>query len=114
MAFGEPSEEFAYSCFREFMVSMGKSFATSGNSTATPSDPRVREDGMGMDTFQVSSWASGKIRPNRAIIKQKHIPSTGLDCVDLARHRRCMWTRMNVRTAGKCHWVDNVTLRGGS
>ena len=56
-----------------------------GNETATRLGLCAREAGMRMDTFQVSSWASGKILPNRTMIRQKHIPTIGLDCEDLTR-----------------------------
>jgi len=66
--------------------------STLGNETETRWEPNDREDGVRTDGHQVSCWATGRILPNRTMIRQKHIPSIGLDCGDLARlvheHRR--------------------------
>ena len=80
--------------------SMGRSFGpltftsrrilTSGNETMIRSDLRIRE------VCHVSSWATGKIWPNRTVIKQKHIPNIGLNCRGLAR-----WVRERRRTCGQ-------------
>jgi len=116
MIFGKSSEGSMYSCFWDTKVSTAEPLEPLTNTSrctltwvserADWSDTGARELGVRADVCQVSSWVLGRMRPNRTMIRQKEIPTTGLVC-----GRFDEVNDANVRTEGERTIAWDVYLR---